>query len=154
MTGSGSLPEDQAVPDRSIGYIKACGTTDWVPNTNTLPYRGGPAGGGYSTVEDLARFGRALLGHKLLSPHATRRLIAGQVGASPTFGRRYASGFVDNRDFHGNGWVGHGGVAPGMDGDLRIYPNSGYVVAVLANIDPPATQRIAEYLDRRLPTKR
>ena len=30
----------------------------WAPNTDTLPYRGTSAGGGYSTVEDLARFAR------------------------------------------------------------------------------------------------
>jgi hypothetical protein len=29
-----------------------------------------------------------------------------------------------------------------------------YVVAVLANIDPPAAERISEYLDPRLPTER
>ena len=51
MTRSGSLPEDQPVPDRSIGYTKPPGTTAWAPNTDTLPYRGTSAGGGYSTVE-------------------------------------------------------------------------------------------------------
>jgi hypothetical protein len=39
-----------------------------------------------------------------------------------------------------------------MNGDLRIYPRSGYVVAVLANVDPPAAPRITDYLDPRLPT--
>ena len=153
MTRSGSLPEDQAVADRSIGYTKPPGTTAWVPNTDTLPYRGGPAGGGYSTVEDLSRFAHALLSHRLLSPDATKLLISGKVWA-PALGVRYEYGFFDARDAAGNGWVGHGGVAPGMNGDLRIYPKSGYVVAVLANIDPPAAQRIAEYLDPRLPTER
>jgi hypothetical protein len=38
-----------------------------------------------------------------------------------------------------------------MNGDLRIYPKSGYVVAVLANLDPPAAGRVAEFLDARLP---
>lgn len=38
-----------------------------------------------------------------------------------------------------------------MNGDLRIYPKSGYVVAVLANLDPPAADRISEFLDSRLP---
>ena len=42
---------------------------------------------------------------------------------------RYAYGFEDARDAGGNGWVGKGGVAPGMNGDLRIYPKSGYAVA-------------------------
>jgi CubicO group peptidase (beta-lactamase class C family) len=152
MTRSGSLPEDQAVPDRSIGYTKPAGTTAWVPNTDTLPYRGTSAGGGYSTVEDLARFAHALLSHKLLSADSTRQLTTGKVKAGP--GAKYAYGFEDARDADGNGWVGHGGGAPGINGDLKIYPKSGYVVAVLANIDPPAAQRISEYLDPRLPTTR
>ena len=38
-----------------------------------------------------------------------------------------------------------------MNAELRIYPTSGYVVAVLANLDPPASTRIASYLDPRLP---
>ncbi len=152
MTRSGSLPEDQAVPGRSIGYTKPPGTTAWVPNTDTLPYRGTSAGGGYSTVEDLTRFAQALFTHKLLSPDSTELLITGKVKARP--GARYAYGFEDARDADGNGWVGHGGGAPGMNGDLRIYPKSDYVIAVLANLDPPAAQRISEYLDPRLPAER
>jgi hypothetical protein len=38
-----------------------------------------------------------------------------------------------------------------MNGDLKIYPQSGYVVAVLSNLDPPAAQRISLFLDSRLP---
>ena len=38
-----------------------------------------------------------------------------------------------------------------MNGDLRIYLPSGYVVVVLAYLDPPAAQRISEFLDLRLP---
>lgn len=34
-------------------------------------------------------------------------------------------------------WEGHNGGAPGMNGDLGIYPLAG-VVSVRANIDPPA----------------
>jgi D-alanyl-D-alanine carboxypeptidase len=150
MTASGSLPEGRAVPDRSIGYMKPPGQTAWLPNTLWLPYRGTSAGGGYSTVEDLARFAHALLRHKLLRPDLTDLLITGKVESRP--GVRYAYGFEDARDEDGNGWVGHGGGAPGMNGDLRIYPKSAYVVAVLANLDPPAAQRISEYLDGRLPT--
>jgi CubicO group peptidase (beta-lactamase class C family) len=151
MTRSGSLPEDQAVPDRSTGYTKPPDATAWRPNTNTLPYRGTSAGGGYSTVEDLERFADALLSHELLSADSTKLLITGKVKARP--GAKYAYGFEDARDADGNGWVGHGGGAPGMNGDLRIYPKSGYVIAVLANIDPPAAQRISEYLDPRLPAE-
>jgi len=87
----------------------------------------------------------------LLDPNSTKRLITGRMNTGP--GIKYAYGFEDARDAGGNGWVGHSGGAPGTNGDLRIYPGSGYVVAVLANIDPPAAQRISEYLDPRLPTQ-
>ena len=150
MTSSGSVPEDEAVPDRSVGYMKTPGTTEWVPNADTLPYRGTSAGGGYSTVEDLARFADALMNHELLSAESTELLMTRKVESGP--GTGYAYGVDDRRDEDGNGWVGHGGGAPGMNGDLRIYPRSGYVVVVLANLDPPAAQRISNYLDARLPT--
>jgi CubicO group peptidase (beta-lactamase class C family) len=152
MTATGSLSEHQEVPDRSIGYTIPPGATEPIPNTDTLPYRGTSAGGGYSTVGDLARFAHALLSHELLSADSTELLIGGKVETG--FGDRYAYGFADRRDTVGNGWVGHGGGAPGMNGDLRIYPKSGYVVAVLANLDPPAAQRVSDYLDGRLPTER
>jgi CubicO group peptidase (beta-lactamase class C family) len=155
MTRTGSLPESQAVADRSIGYTRPPGTAAWFPNTETLPCRGNSAGGGYSTVGDLARFAQALRSHKLLSPASTKLLITGKQDALPEpLGGRYAYGFEDARGADGNGWVGHGGAAPGMNGDLRIYPKSGYTVAILANRDPPAAQRIAEYHDPRVPTKR
>ena len=64
MTSTGSEPESAAVPDRSIGYTDEDGKLK--PNTDTLPYRGMSAGGGYSTVEDLLRFANALQQHKLL----------------------------------------------------------------------------------------
>jgi len=154
MTRSGSLPEARAVSDRSIGYMKPPGTTTLVPNVDTLPYRGTSAGGGYATVGDLARFAHALLSHKLLGSDSTRRLLAGKSEPLMESGVRYAYGFLDARRAGGNGWVGHGGGAPGMNGDLRIYPKSGYVVAVLTNLDPPAADQITEHLDRRLPPGR
>ena len=41
--------------------------------------------------------------------------------------------------------------APGQNGELRIYPQSGYVVAVLANLDPPAASQEYSFIDARLP---
>lgn len=176
MTRTGSPPEGQAVPDRAIGYTKLPGPTElqraiasrsapkllaaWVPNTEWLLYRGSSADSSYSTVEDLARFARALLSHKLLGRDATKLLITGKVRMNRTaeaeFGPRVrmAYGFLDARTAGGDGWFGGGGLWPGINGALRIYPKSDYVVAVLANIDAPAAQRIADYLDHRLPTKR
>jgi CubicO group peptidase (beta-lactamase class C family) len=146
MTRSGSEPESEDVLGRSVGYMQQQG--NWTPNTNTLPYRGTAAGGGYSTVEDLLKFANALMSHKLLNAQYTELLITGKVESGP--GRMYAYGFDDSRK-NGVGSVGHGGGAPGMNGDLRIYPKTGYVVAVLSNLDPPAATLVANYLDLRLP---
>src|SRR5687768_4466715 len=63
---------------------------------------------------------------------------------------RYAYGFEDARNPDGWGAVGHGGGAPGMNGVLRIFPASGHVVAVLANLDPPAAQRAWMFVELRL----
>ena len=150
MTSTGSLSEDEVVPERSIGYTKFGGGKTWRPNTDTLPYRGTSAGGGYSTVEDLLRFANALENHTLLDAHYSELLTSGKVD-TPN-GAKYAYGFMD-RNVHGVRSFGHGGGAPGMNGDLEIYPESGYVIAVLANMDPPAAQRIADFIANRLPEK-
>jgi CubicO group peptidase (beta-lactamase class C family) len=146
MTHSGSEPEDEAVADRSVGYMRRNGA--WTPNTTTLPYRGTSAGGGYSTVGDLLKFSEALMSHKLVNAEYTDMLITGKADVGN--GQMYAYGFEDMRK-NGVGAVGHGGGAPGMNGELRIYPKSGYVVAVLANLDPPAASQINGFIDPRLP---
>jgi D-alanyl-D-alanine carboxypeptidase len=81
--------------------------------------------------------------------------VRGRPGGKPTWGpgTRYAYGFADHRDTSGDGSIGHNGGAPGMNGDLRIYPKSGYTVIVLANTDPPAAQQIAAWLHARLPER-
>jgi len=148
MTRSGSEPENQSVADRSVGYMQKQSGGGWTPNTDTLPYRGTSAGGGYSTVGDLLKFADALMSHKLLNAEYTDLLVTGKVDAGN--GAKYAYGFEDGRK-NGEGAVGHSGGAPGMSGDLRIYPQSGYVVAVLSNLDPPAAPRVSAFLDLRLP---
>jgi CubicO group peptidase (beta-lactamase class C family) len=150
MTRSDSLPEDQAVAGRSVGYMKDEGGKGLVPNNDTLPYRGTSAGGGYTTVEDLLAFGNALLNHKLLDAEHTDLLTTGHE-RTPR-GNMYAFGFMENVE-DGVRWFGHGGGAPGMNGDLLIFPQSGYVVAALANMDPPAAERVANYAGARLPAK-
>jgi len=148
MTRSGSQPESQPVAGRSVGYMRAPAQAEWVPNTDTLPYRGTSAGGGYSTVGDMVRFAEALVSNKLLDAKHTQLLLTGKVNAVGSV--QYAYGFEDARKPDGTGAVGHGGAAPGMNGELRIFPKSGYVVAVLANLDPPAAQRAWMFLELRL----
>ena len=147
MSSTASIPEDSAVAMRSVGYTRDDNGGALVSNAETLPYRGTSAGGGYSTVGDLSRFATALREHRLLNEQYTTLLTTGKVKA---FNGMYAYGFID-RTVGGTRIVGHGGGAPGMNGDLAIDPQSGYVTAVLANLDPPAAQRISEFVVNRLP---
>jgi CubicO group peptidase (beta-lactamase class C family) len=149
MSLTASEPEDQQVADRSVGYFRPDGTS-WQPNTDTLPYRGTSAGGGYSTVEELVKFATALQTNKLLKPQYTEMLTTGRVDT--TFGGKYGYGF-QVAEVNGTLCFGHGGGAPGMNGELKICPSVGYVVAVLSNLDPPAAQRVADFITPRLPIK-
>jgi hypothetical protein len=113
------------------------------------PYAGLPAGGGYSTVDDLHAFATALTTHRLLDPDHTRLLTTPRAEASAT--SRWALGFrVQTRN--GVSFHGHGGGAPGINGELAIYPGSGYVTAVLCNRGHPTAVNPAEYVGNRLPS--
>jgi CubicO group peptidase (beta-lactamase class C family) len=147
MVRTGSQPEVESVPDRAIGYIKRDG--NWKPNTDTLPYQGTSAGGGYSTVEDLVGFTSALKNNKVLNGYYTNLLTTGKVMSGES--SKYAYGFEETID-QGIRYFGHGGGAPGVSGGLRIYPESGYVFVVLSNIDAGAI-RISQFIRNRLPVK-
>jgi len=149
MTATASLPEDQVVPDRSISYTRQDPTKPWAPNTDTLPYRGTSAGGGYSTVTDLLRFANALTKHELLDARHTELLTTSKT-ETPN-GGKYGYGFGESTT-DGVRCFGHGGGAPGMNGDLQIC-GSGYTIVVLANLDPPAASHLSGFVSSRLPAR-
>jgi D-alanyl-D-alanine carboxypeptidase len=142
MMSTGSLPETETVPNRSTGYMRRDET--WVPNTDTLPWSGTAAGGGYSTVGDFFRFAEALQSGRLVSKASLAQMIAPGVHPGYGFGMSL-TGEGAMRTF------GHAGGAPGQTGDLRIYPESGYVLVALSNVDPPAGTKMLDFIAARLP---
>jgi D-alanyl-D-alanine carboxypeptidase len=141
MTSTGSVPESEAVPNRSTGYMRR--KDAWLPNTDTLPWSGTSAGGGYSTVGDFFRFAEALQSGKLISKASLTQMTT-------PYRQQYGFGMVmqgegPRRNF------GHGGGAPGQNGDLRVFPDSGYVIVALSNFDPPAASRLVDFIAARLP---
>jgi D-alanyl-D-alanine carboxypeptidase len=150
MVASGSLPESTQVPGRATGYTGQ-GSPDGQarPNTDTLPCRGSPAGGGYATVGDLARFAEALQAEKLLGPEMLRQATSEQIAMGP--GAAYGFGFGTSAS-NGTKTFGHSGGAPGMSADLTVLPELGYEVAIAANMDSQLVSRLAGYVAARLPT--
>jgi D-alanyl-D-alanine carboxypeptidase len=143
MTSTDSLPESQHVPNRAVGYTRPYPGSDWEPNTATLPWRGTAAGGGYSTVGDLMRFAQALSSGRLISK-------ATLAEATRPHRQQYGYGF----GVQGEGTLrsyGHGGGAPGQNGELTVFPRLGYVAVSLSNLDPPAASELVEFFELRMP---
>jgi len=143
MRDTDSLPENTHVPRLSVPYT---GSPPNLENASeTLPFRGTSAGGGYSTVGDMLKFALALNAHRLLDAEHTELLTTGKVD-TPMRDTRYAYGFEDVHLPNGLHRIGHSGGATGMNGLLAIYPDVHCVLVVLANRDPPAAMEVARLL--------
>ncbi|MCG3126019.1 MAG: Penicillin-binding protein 4* [Phycisphaerae bacterium] len=107
----------------------------WETNTFKHVVRGGPAGGGYSTVRDLWRFSLALTSGLLCERRTAERLwtpTPASLKCAP-YGRGFSvqGGPADRI-------VGHAGGFPGISAQLDIYLDRGFTLAVLSNYDKSA----------------
>ncbi len=131
MINSDSYEMDRMPPNLALGYSKRPSgqSTVWVNNLYRHTIKGGPAGGGFSTVEDLLRFDQAMRSHKLLSKDLSEQLWTPKP-SSPQYG--YGFGLTVTP---GHRTVGHSGGFDGISSDLDIYLDQGYTVAVMSNHD-------------------
>jgi D-alanyl-D-alanine carboxypeptidase len=143
MLHTDSRPESHHAPGRAIGYTR--GSNGLLPNISTMPWSGTSAGGGYSTVGDLLLFAEALQAGKLLDPALLKLATTGDV-VHPGYGM----GFYVLR----GGAYGHGGGAPGINGELHILPKNGYVLVALANRDPRMASDMVDFITSILPAAR
>jgi len=130
---------DYPEPNLAIGYTKfnCCpelGGGLRKENTFLIGSKGSPAGGGYSTVDDLLKFDIAVHEHKLLSPKYSEMVF------------RPISN-TEKRDLPG--WViagGASGVASFMDKSYELITT----IIILSNYDPDETEnvykKIREYI--------
>jgi CubicO group peptidase (beta-lactamase class C family) len=143
-------PDGQPVGPAAPGSTVASGA---LRDVGDMPQIGNPSGGAYTTVGDLDHFARALVEHRLLGPAMTTTVLAGKVATNDParpVGDRYAYGF-DDLTVGGVRIVGHNGGSPGYEGQLQIYPDKGYVVAILTNQDgvlAPAAHAAQDLLTR------
>ena len=109
------------------------------------PYAGLPAGGGYSTVEDLHAFILGLGRGRLVSTQTLETMRTPRIRAGAG---QWGLGFAI-RMRNGVSYYGHGGGAPGINADLAIFP--GYQTIVLCNRGHPAAVNVADFIGARLP---
>jgi CubicO group peptidase (beta-lactamase class C family) len=131
MVNSDCYEMDRPVPNLAIGYYKKFEEEgfDWRNNILLHSLKGGPAGGGFSTVEDLFRFGRALMETKLIGRESVELLTTPKPALNSP---RYGYGFVI-KNFGDESVVGHSGGFPGINSILQIYKKSGYIYAIMSN---------------------
>jgi CubicO group peptidase (beta-lactamase class C family) len=130
MDSSGFDSVEDITPKLAVGYFhEGPFSPAWKANWLTLPFKGSPAGGGFSTNADLLRFASALRQGKLVRPVVVDRLFEDEVPAGPG---AYAAGFGD-RVSHGKHIRGHAGGAPGMNADLAMVWETNATVAITSN---------------------
>ena len=127
-----SLPS----PRTAIGYTRRNGPGSpdgpLQPNIARLGASGSAAGGGYATAADLLAFDTALRTGVLLDPARTGWVLnSGPAGPG-----------------RARGGLGAAGGAPGLNADLES--DGTWTVVVLANLDPPAAERVGRAIHRAL----
>lgn len=131
MTASGVL--ERTAPGIAQGYVGSPPAME--RNTASLPGLGSPAGGTYSTVDDLHRFALALMGRTLLDQQHTwlwfNQFESGREGWGP---------------------VGIAGGAPGINAELVLNPVTRDVIVVMANRSPPSAAAVAQQLEGEVRT--
>ncbi len=142
MTNTDSYDVDIPTANLAIGHTRLVpggrGAGPLRENLFLHAAKGASAGGGYSTVGDMQRFAQALLGHKLLNKEMTEKVMRGQIEVGEEGGGgRYGYGFGEET-VNGHRTIGHTGGAPGISAVFRVFPDEGYTVVVLANVDNEA----------------
>jgi CubicO group peptidase (beta-lactamase class C family) len=136
MTSTDCYELDHVNDNLAVGYERrpSPAGTEYFNNIFFHVIRGGPAGGGYSTVSDLLRFDQALRAGTLLKKES---LAAAWTPVKAADAFHYGLGFSVEETPAGR-IVGHGGDFAGISAGLNIYLDSGHTVAVLSNYDHAA----------------
>ena len=116
------------------------------------PTVGSPAGGGIATVGDMARFASALLGGELISRQSLETMVARHgIDETPTSWSGY--GFDAVELWRGARIANKSGNTYGAHSQIDIYPDHGYGVIVLSNLETWTAEAVI-YKARELITRR
>lgn len=125
MKRSGAFILDNLPEDTALGYTWQ--DEQWVSNKASQPYKGSAAGGGYSTANDLKKFGLALFSHQLLDSRHTELLF-------------------NNFEDRPRSTIAIAGGSPGINSILLFDKTENLILIVFSNLDPPAADKMMEYL--------
>lgn len=144
MTNTDSHEMDVPVENLAIGYtnLNPFGPKGEGYQRNNMflhSIKGTPAGGGYSTAEDLLKFVVALYNNKLLSPKYTD-IMFNRYNDVETPGKRPQM-------------VAFAGGAPGINAVMEMNFENRHTVIVLSNYDPPTAIELGKSIMKMLTEK-
>lgn len=142
MSNSDSYDRDSPVENLATGYtnyhVKDTIRSGWLwENTYILSPRGTPAGGGYSTVEDMLKYDIALRNGKLIGEACFDFMSNGYKG-------KIGDPFLPQKVLRGAG--GASGVSAFLGRDRK----DGYTIIVLTNVDNPVAIDIGNEIIKML----
>jgi D-alanyl-D-alanine carboxypeptidase len=147
MKDTGSFPLDQVVPMRATGHARSQEQPGhWLSNSFVNVFCGTSAGGGYSTADDLLKFGRALAQGSLLEPGLMSLYT---TGVHPYSKGKYALG-LSEEIIRGRRVIGHSGGHIGIANELLVVPQTGEVAVILTNGDVDAFWNVRNTITRAL----
>jgi CubicO group peptidase (beta-lactamase class C family) len=132
MTNTDFYELDTDPPNLATGFKDGPNGTR-LDNIFDLEVKGSPAGGCYSTGEDMTRFHMALMSHRLLSQKSLETLWTG-VTENGDRSADYGYGAYIER-YNGTRIIWHGGGWQGITNQFDLYPELGYTVVILSNYD-------------------
>ncbi len=138
MTDTDWYEADQPTPNLASGYTREgaegqSGGSTRRNNIYTRPAKGSPAGGGYSTAEDMLKLARALESEKLRVPNFRQASAAGSPDATGQPAKTFSG-------------VGIAGGSLGLNAIFEVNPESGYTVIVMSNYDPPSAVKVGQQI--------
>jgi CubicO group peptidase (beta-lactamase class C family) len=142
MNDTDHYEADLPVPNLAIGYTSMYDESDhriegsWRENSFLIGVKGSPAGGGYSTVDDLLRFSVTLRNHKLLNQKYTDLVYLPSLAGASQAGRQ-------------RGFAQLGG-APGIGAAFKMYLDIDYVEIILSNHDAEDMQVLHEKIEESI----
>ena len=148
MDNTIGFDRNRTLPNVAMGYekVREEGNAFWRKTAFAGKIDGTPSGGGFSTVDDLLKFSEALNSDLLISSESKELLMSAKPRLSSM---DYGYGFwIENSRKFGR-VVGHGGAAPGVSSNFRMFINPGYTMIILSNYSEanlPVSRKIRSLL--------
>lgn len=147
MLSTDAYELDNVVHNMATGYTMSVEIPgQWKNNIFSNVVKGTPAGGGYSTVDDLLKFANALKEYTLLNEENTRLYTTGKVKYREGM---YAYG-VSEDTVNGHRVIGHTGGHFGIANEMMIYPDLGFVVIILTNGEVENYWEASNFIEKQL----